>query len=69
MCDVVTVMYAGSIVEAGPRELVLANAIHPYTAGLIGASVGGGLLTHDPIPGDVPTGGAWPDGCRFWPRF
>jgi oligopeptide/dipeptide ABC transporter ATP-binding protein len=67
MCDVVTVMYAGSIVEAGPRDLVLTGAVHPYTLGLIGASVGGSGA-RDPIPGEVPTVGAWPDGCRFWPR-
>ena len=67
MCDLVAVMYAGSIAEWGRREHVLADALHPYTVGLIGAAVGS-IGERDPISGDVPTVGAWPTGCRFWPR-
>jgi oligopeptide/dipeptide ABC transporter ATP-binding protein len=67
MCESVAVMYAGSIVEMGRREQIMSDPKHPYTDGLLSATIGsdGG---REPIPGEVPNVGAWPDGCKFWPR-
>jgi len=71
MCDRINVMYAGSIVESGTREAVIAHAAHPYTKALLRAvpemnrsrsvrlqAVGGTVPSLiDPFPG-----------CRFAPR-
>jgi oligopeptide transport system ATP-binding protein len=35
LCDRVCVMYAGRIVESGPREALLSDPLHPYTRGLL----------------------------------
>ncbi len=35
MCDLVNVMYAGEIVERGPREDVFGQPVHPYTCRLL----------------------------------
>ena len=59
IADQVAVMYAGRIVEHGPREAVLRNPAHPYTKGLI-ASVPRpqgdepGTTRLASIPGNVP---------------
>ncbi|MBP1843368.1 peptide/nickel transport system ATP-binding protein [Rhizobium petrolearium] len=37
MADRVAVMYAGRIVEIGPREVILRDPVHPYTRKLIAA--------------------------------
>jgi oligopeptide/dipeptide ABC transporter ATP-binding protein len=68
-CDSVAVLYAGRICERGPKRVLLADAAHRYTAGLLAcqpSSHGTGPL--DTIPGQPPTGGALPPGCRFHPR-
>jgi oligopeptide/dipeptide ABC transporter ATP-binding protein len=66
----VAVMYAGQLVEVGPRERVLATPRHPYTQGLLASiparAPRGARLTE--IRGSVPSAGAWPTGCRFHPR-
>lgn len=65
----IAVMYAGRIVEFGPKELVLSNPLHPYTKALL-ASVPG-LATSkwpEPIPGFPPDLTNPPSGCRFHPR-
>lgn len=70
LCDVVAVMYLGRIVEYGPRELLFANPLHPYTHI---------LLSSVPVPGQKPEGRAklegeppspsnLPQGCPFEPR-
>lgn len=68
LCDRVAVMYAGRIVEQGPRKLAVSPA-HPYTAGLIGALPSaertGTLIT---IPGNVPAAGTVRDRCAFADR-
>jgi oligopeptide/dipeptide ABC transporter ATP-binding protein len=71
ICDEVSVMYAGRIVESGPIEALLRSPAHTYTVGLIASvprfeprqngqlrSIGG----MPPDPRDFPTG------CRFHPR-
>jgi peptide/nickel transport system ATP-binding protein len=67
----VVVMYAGSVVEEGPKSAVFRNPQHPYTWGLLGSipRVGrtrGRRLTV--IPGQPPSLLAPPPGCRFAPR-
>ncbi len=59
IADQVAVMYAGRIVERGPRQSVLRTPIHPYTKGLIasvpkpqGDKPGTARLAS--IPGNVP---------------
>lgn len=37
VCDDIAVMYAGSVVEAGPADLVTSTPRHPYTSGLLGS--------------------------------
>jgi oligopeptide/dipeptide ABC transporter ATP-binding protein len=73
LCDRVSVMYLGRIVEEGPTEEIFTMPRHPYTAA---------LLTASPIPdpvkarqrrkillgGDVPSSVDPPAGCRFHPR-
>ncbi len=71
MCDVVVVMYAGKIVEAGTVEdIFLAPSHHPYTEGLFGSIPN--LTTKarrlKPILGLMPDPTNLPKGCEFAPR-
>jgi peptide/nickel transport system ATP-binding protein len=69
LCDRVTVLYAGRMVEAGPGPAVLAHARHPYTRGLLAAlprlDRRGALA---PIPGALPDLRQSEPGCTFRPR-
>ncbi len=68
VCDSIVVLYAGAVMEAGSQEAIRRRSRHPYTAGLVAAAsmdIAGGF---EPIPGEAPSVGAWPTGCRFWPR-
>jgi peptide/nickel transport system permease protein len=70
VCDRVTVMYAGQIVEqASMRELFTAPR-HPYSRALLDARprVGDGRDRLRSIPGVVPSALAMPEGCRYQPR-
>jgi peptide/nickel transport system ATP-binding protein len=70
LADRVAVMYAGRIVEEGRVGDVLANPLHPYTAGLIG-SVPSRNRRGQPlaqIPGMTPSLASLPPGCAFRPR-
>lgn len=70
VCDRISVMYAGEIVETATVDALFAQPRHPYTAGLMSASphASDGQPPLPTIPGVVPTPGQWPDGCRFAPR-
>ena len=67
----VAVMYAGSLLELGPREAIFGHPMHPYTRGLLQAVPS--LATPrnrplDTIEGSVPPLQAVPAGCPFEPR-
>ena len=69
-CDRVAVMYAGRIVEAGPKPTVLGRPLHPYTDGLIASQPGSGEpgAPLASIPGQPPGLTDRPAGCAFAPR-
>jgi peptide/nickel transport system permease protein len=73
ICDDVSVMYAGEVVESGSAPAVLDDAAHPYTMALLGANPH--VPDGEPVPlrlasiaGTVPPPGSWPTGCRFASR-
>jgi oligopeptide/dipeptide ABC transporter ATP-binding protein len=73
MCDAVTVMYAGSVVETGSIEDVLSRPRMPYSIGLLHSipTIDEGAERRDVlpiIPGQVPDPNLHFDGCRFHPR-
>jgi peptide/nickel transport system ATP-binding protein len=70
MCDRVVVMYAGKVVEEADVYAIFENPKHPYTKGLIESVPKLGQKTHrlGSIPGNVPTPGKMPEGCKFAPR-
>ena len=72
IADHVVVMYAAQVVEAAPVEALFDAPRMPYTQGLlnsiprVGASQARQRL--QAIPGQVPSLGRLPHGCRFSPR-
>jgi peptide/nickel transport system ATP-binding protein len=71
-CDIIAVMYAGKIMEAGPARELIEHPRHPYTRGLLAAvptlEAAG---THQPlqsIPGQPPNLADLPPGCPFQAR-
>jgi oligopeptide/dipeptide ABC transporter ATP-binding protein len=70
LCQDVSVMYAGRIVETGPTAQVLARPLHPYTLGLLSSAVDLGVevTAPRPIPGSLPDPLRRPAGCSFHPR-
>ena len=72
MCDDVTVMYAGRVVERAPVVELFDNPVHAYTRGLIACtpnmeSLRGSVLPA--IPGQVATPSEFVNGCRFCQRM
>jgi peptide/nickel transport system ATP-binding protein len=70
LADVITVMYAGQVVESGPAEQVTDQPAHPYTRLLLSAApdpdrAGPLALAGGGAP---PSLVAPPSGCRFHPR-
>ncbi len=70
MCDRVTVMYAGRVVEEAPVKELFQASKHPYTTALIGSTPVLGETDKDltTIPGSVPNLVDLPPGCKFAPR-
>jgi peptide/nickel transport system ATP-binding protein len=71
LAERVIVMYAGGVVEEGPKSAVFRDPQHPYTWGLLDSIPRLGRprverLTG--IPGAPPSPLAPPPGCRFEPR-
>jgi peptide/nickel transport system ATP-binding protein len=71
LCDAVSVLYAGRLVESGTTDAVLHRPRHPYTKGLLAAlprpdRAHAGRLA--PIQGNLPDLCAPDPGCNFRPR-
>ncbi len=67
ICDRVSVMYAGQIVEHGRKAEVLRAPRHPYTVALMDCHPDR-MTEYCGIPGTVPSLLEMPTGCRFLPR-
>lgn len=71
ICDRVSVMYAGHIVEQGNVDDIFYNPQHPYTKGLLSSMPRLDELSHDrliPIEGTPVDLLDPPKGCSFGPR-
>jgi peptide/nickel transport system ATP-binding protein len=72
LCDRITVMYAGRVIEEGPAGKVFSDALHPYSGALSAAfpRVGDPAARFAPagLPGDPPDPRNLPGGCSFAPR-
>lgn len=70
VCDEVSIMYAGRIVEHGTLEDIFDHTSHPYTEGMFGSLPNIEKRTEalKPIPGLMPDPTNLPNGCPFHPR-
>jgi len=70
MADKIGIMYAGKIVECGPKESIVPEPAHPYTIGLIDSipSFKHRKKTFNAIEGKAPLFSDLPGGCKFYPR-
>lgn len=70
VCDEVSVMYAGKVVEHGNLEDIFDNTAHPYTKGLFNSIPNIKMRTSQltPIRGLMPDPTDLPTGCPFHPR-
>ena len=70
ICDYVSVIYAGSIVEYASVKDMYETPGHPYTKGLFNSipSLDEDVESLTTIKGNPPDPSALPSGCRFHPR-
>jgi peptide/nickel transport system ATP-binding protein len=71
LAERIIVMYAGSVVEEGPKRMLFRDPQHPYTWGLLGSIPRidrARVRRLAAIPGAPPSMLALPPGCRFEPR-
>ena len=69
LADRIAVMYAGRLIEIGPKEELFAGAFHPYTRKLLAAIPDlTGERALKGIPGWAPRPGQRVAGCAFRPR-
>ncbi len=68
MCDMVAVMYAGSVVESATVHQLFNDPMHPYTTGLLNSIPRPGSIRLTPIEGQPPNLVHLPQGCRFADR-
>lgn len=71
LAERMVVMYAGEIVEEGPREQVLRRPLHPYSQALVRLSPAANAAPRQHLPvieGEPPDLMRLPSGCAFEPR-
>ena len=70
ICDEVSIIYAGRIVEHGSVQEVFRHPLHPYTEGLFRSlpHINDDREMLVPIPGMMPDPMELPVGCAFCPR-
>lgn len=71
MCDQITVMYLGGVVEAGAAHDVFMRMAHPYTNALFSAALPPNpdvVREEVALQGEIPNALNVPSGCRFHPR-
>lgn len=70
LCDRVSVMYLGRIVERACADRLFSAPCHPYTRALLGAlpSLVPGAPPPERLTGEVPSPADPPPGCAFHPR-
>ena len=70
ICDTVSVIYGGRVVEHGTLEDVFNNTRHPYTEGLFRSlpNLDDRSSKLKPIKGLMPDPTNLPEGCTFYPR-
>ncbi|MCX5692247.1 MAG: ABC transporter ATP-binding protein [Candidatus Omnitrophica bacterium] len=70
IADRVNIMYAGKIIECGPKERIISAPSHPYTIGLIDSipSFEHRKKLFNAIGGRAPLFSELPNGCKFYPR-
>jgi len=71
LCNTVSVMYRGNIMEIAPAEELYENPYHPYTRTLLSAipePEPGKVLEAMTMREDIPTNGVPPPGCSFQGR-
>lgn len=70
ICDEVSVVYAGQVVEHGTLEDVFDHTLHPYTEGLFNSlpNIDARQSHLRPIPGMMPDPTDLPPGCPFASR-
>ncbi len=70
MAERVIVVYAGKVIEEAPVRKLFGAPKHPYTRGLLASIPRLDTLADElyVIPGNVPSLGRMPSGCRFHPR-
>jgi peptide/nickel transport system ATP-binding protein len=66
----IAIMYGGRIVEEAPAAALYRDALHPYSAGLLGSfpALRGPRRELTGIPGSPPDLKGMPSGCSFHPR-
>ena len=70
VCDDVSVVYAGRVIEHGTLEDIFKNTRHPYTEGLFNSlpDLDNRQAELKPIKGLMPDPSNLPKGCAFCPR-
>ena len=70
ICDTVSIIYAGQVVEHGNLEDIFENTRHPYTEGLFNSlpNLKDRKAKLKPIKGLMPDPANLPEGCAFCPR-
>lgn len=68
MCDMVSVMYAGTVVESASVHEIFKNPLHPYTIGLMDSLPQPWSKRLISIEGQPPNLVNLPPGCRFAER-